>query len=500
LYIKIKLKKGTQIGQFTNSKQSSFLCVPFMQTKKASGTLFSQIRKAGKYIFDLVTHDSIKVNFLRAIPFWFASLVAGLVAVAYAKLFNYGERFLQFMYQWQGWIIFILTPLCFLIGWWVVNAFAKNARGSGIPQVMAAIELATPKNNHLVDRLLSLRIIVVKIISSLVMVSGGAAIGREGPTIQISGSIFRLVNKWIPASWPRLSKQSFIMTGAAAGLAAAFNTPLGGIVFAVEELARIHIRFIRTALFTAIIIAGLTAQGLLGPYLYLGYPDVNALHFSTYFAVAATAVIASVVAAFMSKMILRIMKWRSTIKSTSKIVAIVLFSGLLVACIAYFFDFAVLGSGKALMTRTLFTPDKQLSWTTVVARFAGTIISFSSGAAGGVFAPALAVGASIGGYLSALFHFVNADANILILSGMVAFLTGVTRTPFTSAILVLEMTDRHSVIFHLMLAAMIASMAALLVDKNSFYEQLKKQYVEELEKSDDSSREYRGPILDSTVA
>src|SRR5437764_11610103 len=169
---------------------------------------------------------------------------------------------------------------------------------------MAAIDLATPRNNHLVDKLLSLRIIIVKMVSSLVLISGGAAIGREGPTIQIAGSIFRLVNKWIPSSWPKLSKQSFIMTGAAAGLAAAFNTPLGGMVFAVEELARIHIRFIRTALFTAVIISGLTAQGLLGPYLYLGYPDVSALHFSTYFAVAATAVIASVCAALMSKLIL----------------------------------------------------------------------------------------------------------------------------------------------------------------------------------------------------
>ncbi|MGN6477334.1 MAG: chloride channel protein, partial [Flavipsychrobacter sp.] len=81
--------------------------------------------------------------------------------------------------------------------------------------------------------------------------------------------------------------------------------------------------------------------------------------------------------------------------------------------------------------------------------------------------------------LSGLFGVVGANANILILSGMVGFLTGVTRTPFTSAILVLEMTDRHSVIFHLMLAAMVANIAALVIDKHSLYEQLKKQYLEE---------------------
>jgi H+/Cl- antiporter ClcA len=76
-------------------------------------------------------------------------------------------------------------------------------------------------------------------------------------------------------------------------------------------------------------------------------------------------------------------------------------------------------------------------------------------------------------------NVVGANANILILSGMVGFLTGVTRTPFTSAILVLEMTDRHSVIFHLMLAAMVANIVALMVDKHSFYEQLKKGYLDD---------------------
>src|SRR3954463_14061888 len=142
------------------------------------------------------------------------------------------------------------------------------------------------------------------------MVLGGGAIGREGPTIQIAGSIFRTVNKWIPASWPKLSKQSFILTGAAAGLAAAFNTPLGGVVFAMEELAKIHIRFFRTALFSAVIIAGLTAQGFLGPYLYLGYPDVEGLSFFIFLSVAITAVVAGILGSLMCKAILKLMEWK----------------------------------------------------------------------------------------------------------------------------------------------------------------------------------------------
>lgn len=436
------------------------------------------IREKGKWIFDILFHERIKRNFLQAFPFWIASLVTAFIAVAFTRLFGYSEDILKAALNWHTWTIFIMAPVCFFLGWIVIQLFAPNARGSGIPQVMAAIELAAPKHSNKIDKLLSLRIIFTKIASSLLMVMGGGAIGREGPTIQIAGSVFRLVNKWIPRTWPKLSRQSFILTGAAAGLASAFNTPLGGIVFAMEELAKIHIRFFRTALFSAVIIAGLTTQGILGPYLYLGYPDVKSLQFSIFLGVAATAIICGLAGAFMGKAILVLMKWKRSL-SKSRGVLIVLASGVIVALIAYFLNNKVLGSGKDIMNTALFTNDKHEAWHTGILRIVGPIISFNTGAAGGVFAPALAAGASIGSYFSSLFDLIGPNANILILSGMVGFLTGVTRTPFTSAILVLEMTDRHSVIFHLMLAALLSNFVSFLIDKYSFYEHLKKEYLEE---------------------
>jgi H+/Cl- antiporter ClcA len=448
---------------------------------------FSKLRENGKFFFDLIVTDRVKSNVLQAIPFWIASLLTGLVAVAYTKLFAQSENLLQSALHWHQWTIFIITPVCFFLAWYVVQLFAPNAKGSGIPQVMAAIELASPKNENKISKLLSFRIMITKIASSLFMVLGGGAIGREGPTIQIAGSIFRMINKATPASWPKLSKQSFILTGAAAGLAAAFNTPLGGVVFAVEELARTHVRHFRTALFSAVIIAGLTAQGLLGPYLYLGYPDVQGLSFSIFVAVAVTAIGAGIMGGLTSKAILNMMKWKqSFFKKRS--VLFVLAAGLVFAFTAYFLNDAILGSGKTLMNTTLFTDQKHVSWDTMLLRMIGPIICFNTGAAGGVFAPALGAGASVGAFISGVFHIVGSNANILILSGMVGFLTGVTRTPFTSAILVLEMTDRHSVIFHLMIAALISNIAALLVDKHSFYEQLKKGYLEDALKE--------GPIVE----
>ncbi len=438
------------------------------------------IRDRIKNSFDNIRNERLKNNLLQAIPFWVASLFTGLIAVLYTKLFIYAENGTSYILRHFAWLLFIVSPVCFIIAWWVVVRFAKYSRGSGIPQVMASIELATPKSDEKVNKFLSLRIIIVKMFSSLVLAIGGGVIGREGPTIQIAGSVFRKVNQWLPKWWPKISKRNMIMTGAAAGLAAAFNTPLGGIVFAVEELTKTHISYFKTALFTAIIIAGLTAQALLGPYLYLGYPTIKSLSSYIFFGVVIVAAISGLLGSLMSKIMLGLLRWKSKFKFRYHHVIYVAVCALIIASVAYFLDERVLGSGKDLMAHTLFTSDKYSSWYVPGLRIAGPILSFTTGAAGGVFAPSLSAGAAIGSTFSGWMHLTESNSNLLILAGMVGFLTGVTRTPFTSAILVLEMTDRHNVIFHLMLAGMIASIFSYIVDRHSFYDHLKYQYLHDV--------------------
>jgi H+/Cl- antiporter ClcA len=275
-----------------------------------------------------------------------------------------------------------------------------------------------------------------------------------------------------------------IMTGAAAGLAAAFNTPLGGIVFAVEELTKTHLSYFKTALFTAVIIAGLTAQGLLGPYLYLGYPNINNLSVYIFSGVISVSIIAGLSGSIMSKIILLIFRWKSKFKFNYQHVLFIVACAWFIVTLAFFINNGIFGSGKEIMTTTLFTANKALPWYMPLFRIIGPIFSFTTGGAGGVFAPSLSAGASIGAVFAGWFHLSDSNTNLLILSGMVAFLTGVTRTPFTSSILVLEMTDRHNVIFHLMLAGMIASLVSLVVDKHSFYDHLKYFYLHELNREE----------------
>lgn len=443
--------------------------------------VLTRLRESIRRSFDNIRNEQLKHNLLQAIPFWIGSVITGFIAVLYAKLFAWGESLLHFILNWHDWMIFIMAPVGFVLSWWLVKEFAPNAKGSGIPQVMAAVELANPKEHRKIRNLLSFKIIVFKILSSVVLVIGGGAVGREGPTIQIAGSVFRKVNEYLPEWWPKISKKNMIMTGAAAGLAAAFNTPLGGIVFAVEELSKTHINYFKTALFTAVIIAGLTAQTLAGSYLYLGYPKTNDVSLMVMFPIILVAGIAGILASQLSVSMMKINAWKKkTLKSDRSQIFFLIVCALVIASVAVFISREILGSGKEIMERILFTENKHEEWYIPVLRIFGPALSFTSGGAGGIFAPALTAGASIGSVISGALHLTPHETNVVVLGGMVAFLTGITRAPFTSAIIVLEMTDRHSLIFHLMLAGMVSSIASLLVVRHSLYDMIKTQMLAEL--------------------
>jgi H+/Cl- antiporter ClcA len=197
------------------------------------------------------------------------------------------------------------------------------------------------------------------------------------------------------------------------------------------------------------------------------------------------ACISGILGSIMSVIILKIFLWKQKLDRKSYQLLYVIGCALLMAFIAYFFNLGILGSGKVEMSRLLFTPDKHVGVFLPFFRILGSIASFTTGAAGGVFAPSLGAGATVGALISQVFDFSGSNANILILSGMVAFLTGITRSPFTSAILVIEMTDRHSVVFYLMLAGLSASLFANLVDKESLYGHLKNWYLRDAYKQDE---------------
>lgn len=424
------------------------------------------------------SNSRIQEQLFQSIPFWIASAITGMLAYFYYYIFRNTEKLTFFIIENHRWAIFILTPISFLLSWWIVKRYAPFAAGSGIPQVMSSIELSKPNTKQYIDKLLSSKVIAVKIISSTFKVLGGGVVGREGPTIQISSSVFQVVYKYLPKWWKPISQKNILVAGAASGLAAAFNTPLGGIIFAIEELSKFHIKKYKSSLFVAVIIAGLVAQSLGGSYLYLGYPKLATTGWMIYLGVLIVSILSGFFGAKIGAILWKVVTYLKSKKTIYQQIFIVLLASLLISTMIYFLGTDAMGSGKELMERTLFTADKNVEWYLPFLRMGGLITSFGFGGAGGIFAPSLSIGASIGAVVSEFLDLTGSNVNVLIVVGMTAFLTGITRSPFTSAIIVIEMTDRHSAIFFLMLAAVISSAIAYLVERKSFYDYLKDYYTE----------------------
>lgn len=370
---------------------------------------------------------------------------------------------------------FLLSPVFLTAAYFLIRKYSPNAFGSGIPQVIVSIE---KKYQHLAGDFLSIGTIWGKISSSLLGILSGAAIGREGPSLQISAAIALNAGKFIEKIGIKVKQEQLIIAGAASGLAAAFNTPIGGIVYAVEELTHDHIRSYKTVLLLSVMISGFTAQLLLGNYLYLGYPKIiSYLSMETVVIVSVVSFFAGILGACFSKALIFLIDWRKS-KEFRVQLAIVAGIGLILAALFFFFGPKAIFSGKDSINDVLFNSN-EVRPIDFIFRFFSPLLSSMTGIAGGIFAPSLSAGATFGGMIAHLFD--PSLRTILGLASMIGFLTGVTRTPITSFVLVLEMTDRHSSVFPMMLAAVFSSLGSRILGEQSFYEESVEQIKSNLE-------------------
>ena len=160
-------------------------------------------------------------------------------------------------------IALVLTPLGFGVAVFLARTVFPNSQGSGIPQVIAARKIEDPVARN---ALVSLRVAMGKIVVMMLGLLCGASIGREGPTVQVGASIMGFIGRKAPIVY----QQNLLLAGAAAGIAAAFNTPLAGIVFGIEELSRSFEAKASGLVIGCIIAAGVTSLAILGDYTYFG--------------------------------------------------------------------------------------------------------------------------------------------------------------------------------------------------------------------------------------
>ena len=219
--------------------------------------------------------------------FWVSAVIIGAVAAAFALSASYADRFFYQLYQRSPLSAYLLTPLGMAAIGFITKRFFIGTEGSGIPQAIAALSM---RSNALRSRILSLRVALGKIFLTSLGLLCGASIGREGPTVHIGASIMYSLRNIAPFRGKEMTR-NLILAGGAAGISAAFNTPLAGIIFAIEEMSRSYERRTRGTLLISVVLAGITALMILGNYTYFGSTDASLPLNYTWLAVAICGVI-----------------------------------------------------------------------------------------------------------------------------------------------------------------------------------------------------------------
>ncbi len=403
--------------------------------------------------------------------FWGFAIIVGIVAALFALGSSATDHFYHYLYNNHPVIAFILPPIGLSLIAWLTRHVFKGTEGSGIPQAIAALSM---KNNIARNSVLSLKLAAGKILLTCMGLLSGASIGREGPTVHVGASIMYSLRRFKYFRGQKMVK-ALVLAGGAAGISAAFNTPLAGIIFAIEEMSRSFEEKTSNTLLIAVVLAGLTALLILDQYTYFGSTDAVLPLSSAWLAVIVIGVVGGVLGGLFSTLLI----WgtKKIAATVAKYPVRVAFScGILLSVIGYVSNGQTFGTGyleaKSLVTGG--TADLGFPF----YKFLATIVSYLSGIPGGIFAPSLSIGAGVG---SVMADFIpNSTSSAIVLLGMVGYFTGVVQTPITAFIIVMEMTDNSGMLMPLMATALIAKSVSRVVCPVPIYEAMAQLYIKKV--------------------
>lgn len=408
-------------------------------------------------------------------PVWKSRLAAGLgavalglVALAFAWFADKAQALFHHLVEIAPYAPLALTPAAFVLIVWATRRWAPQAKGSGIPQIIAAGEDA---ERAMARGLVSMRMAVVKFILTLVALLAGASVGREGPTVQIGAAVMagahRLLRVPVTAA--------VIIAGGAAGVSAAFNTPLAGVAFAIEELAAAYEQRLALLVMGAVMVSGLVSLGLAGDYVYFGAGQRSLpLTMALLIAPVAGAIGGALGGVFSRALLAMARGTRRHVKlMKARPLLFAACCGLVVAVIGVASGGLTWGTGYG-PARAMMEGSSQPWWFTP-AKFVATLVTSASGAPGGIFAPSLAIGAGVGGLTAELFPAGFQSAVVML--GMIAYFVGVVRAPLTGVVIVSEMTADRAMILPLFLAAIVADFVGRAVCKERLYYGLSAEFA-----------------------
>ena len=422
--------------------------------KPAQATVQSIEIPSGKLL-----RESRRIHFIRAA---IVGCAAGIVAVAFRLSLQGIEAFRDRLFENHQTLVgvlllLILCPALVVAARWLVVTFDPQAAGSGIPQVKGALL-------HLRE-ISGVRVIPIKFLGGILALGAGLSLGREGPTVQMGAGAGDIVSRLLRV--PKKSQRHLIACGAGAGLAAAFNAPLAGFLFVIEELQReLSPITYGTAFIAAITADAVTrvATGQAPDFSLQGYPALPLSALPVVLAIGAAGGIVGVLFNHGTLWGLKLLdarppKFRWIAAAAAGVCAVVL----------WFFVPSSVGSGHATAQEAVLGTVSGSSSLLIVlvallCKFAFTLLSYFSGVPGGIFSPLLTIGALMGlavgipvhAYAPEAVPFVGAAGII----GMAALFTGIVRAPITGIVLILEMTANHEQIFALAVASLVAYMVA----------------------------------------
>jgi H+/Cl- antiporter ClcA len=313
----------------------------------------------------------------------------------------------------------------------------------------------------------SLRIAVGKIVLLTLGLLFGASVGREGPTVQGGGAVMFAASRLSPTR-----RRGFLLAGAAAGVAAAFNTPLAGIVFAIEELSRSFEARTSGLVIGTIVFAGLTSLALVGEYAYFGQTQAALATWREWLSIPVLGLAGGLAGGAFSRILALAghgLKHPAWPWLAGRPILLAFVCGTSVSACGWASGGETFGTGYEQARAVLHGPGIGPVFFAPL-KFLATLASSLSGIPGGIFAPSLAIGASLGGVMASLLPTTPVGA--LGVLGMAAFLTGVVQAPITTFVIASEMTENHALVIPLMLTSLTAQAAARLVCRRGLYHDL----------------------------
>lgn len=405
-----------------------------------------------------------------------AGAVTGLVATLFRMLLQQAEAWrMALVKDLQGHpatgflLVVAMTSACAWVAAWLVRRFSPHASGSGIPHVEAVLHGKIRPAGH--------GLALVKFVGGILAIGSGLVLGREGPSVQMGAAISLGIGRMFGRKWRDC--RSLLAAGSGAGLATAFNAPIAGAVFVLEELVQ---RFEHRIAIAAL---GASASAITVSRLMIGnQPDFQVPVFTepqlvTWPLFMGLGCVAGVIAVTYNRSILGALAIADSMKGLSAPMRAALI-GALVGMVGWFAP-SLVGGGDGI-TQSILAGQAALAVMPAIflLRFALGAASYAAGTPGGLFAPMLVLGTQIGfmfGAACSLLPFVTLPPEAFAVVGMAAFFAGVVRAPLTGIILVVEMTGSSALLLPAIFASFTALMVAAMLRDRPIYDALRDRTI-----------------------